>query len=108
MQFRPGVQRVWKCLGLVVTLTSAAACAPAPDRSSHTVEEYRHNAQLRELTFARCANDPVSRDSEPDCINAREAERLEGVGSLRKLAPLELANPNAYTDSTTQDSKARN
>jgi hypothetical protein len=108
MQFRPGVQRVWKCLGLVVTLTSTAACAPAPDRSSHSVDEYRHDARLRELTFARCANDPASRDSEPNCLNAREAERLEGVGSLRNLAPLELANPNGRTDSTTQDSKSRN
>jgi hypothetical protein len=108
MQFRPGVQRVWKCLGLVVTLTSTAACAPAPDRSSHSVDEFRHDARLRELTFARCANDPASRDSKPDCLNAREAERLEGVGSLRNLTPLELANPKAQADSTTQDSKSRN
>jgi len=108
MRFRPGVQRVRKCLGLVITIASAAACAPAPDRSSRTVEDYRHDARLRELTFARCADDPVSRDSKPDCLNAREAERLEGVGSLRKLAPLELANPNAHTDSTAQDSKSRN
>jgi len=108
MRFRPGVQRVRKCLGLVITIASAAACAPAPDRALHTVDEYRQDARLRELTFARCADDPVSRDSKPDCLNAREAERLEGVGSLRKLAPLELANPNAHTDSTTQDSKSRN
>jgi hypothetical protein len=108
MKFRPGVQRARKCLGLVITIASAAACAPAPDRALHTVDEYRHDAKLRELTFARCRNDPASRDSKPDCINAREAERLEGVGSLRKLAPLELANPNAHTDSTPQDSKARN
>jgi len=100
MRFRPGVQRVRKCLGLVITIASAAACAPAPDRASHTVEEYRHDARLRELTFVRCRNDPASRDSRPDCVNAREAERLEGVGSLRKLAPLALPNPS-HTDSTT-------
>jgi hypothetical protein len=104
MKFRPGVRRVRRCLGLVVTLTSAAGCAPAP---SHTVEEYRHDAKLRELTFARCAEDPVSRDLKPNCVNAREAERLEGVGSLRKLTPLELPNP-PQPDSSAQDFKARN
>jgi hypothetical protein len=107
MRFRPGVQRVRKCLGLVITIASAAACAPVPDRALHTVDEYRHDAKLRELTFARCANDPVARDSKPDCVNAREAERLEGVGSLRKLAPLALPNP-PHTESTTQDLDKRN
>src|SRR5271155_3115403 len=106
MRFRPGVQHVRKCLGLVITIASAAGCAPAPDRALHTVDEYRQDASLRRLTFARCVNDPGN--LKPDCINAREAERLEGVGSLRTLAPLELANPNAHADSTTQDSKSRN
>jgi hypothetical protein len=106
MKFRPGVQHVRMCLGLVVTLTSAVGCAPAPDRASHTLEEYRHDAKLRELTFARCAKDPISRDSVPDCINAREAERLEGVGSLRKLAPLEIPNP-AHADSSARASKQK-
>ena len=108
MPFRPGVQRVRTCLGLVVTLTSAAACAPAPDRATHTVEEYRHDAKLRELTFARCANDPASRDTVPDCVNAREAERLEGVGSLRHLTPLQLPKPNGHPDSTAHDGNLRN
>jgi hypothetical protein len=93
MQFRPGVQRVRKCLGLVITFASAAGCAPAPDPASYTVDEYRHDAKRRELTFARCAMEPLLRDVRPDCLNAREAERLEGVGSLRSLAPLELQNP---------------
>jgi hypothetical protein len=106
MKFRPGVQHVRVCLGLVVTLTSAVGCAPAPDRASHTVEEYRHDAKLREIEFAHCAKDPILRDSVPDCINAREAERLEGVGSLRKLAPLELPNPT-HTDSSLKESKQK-
>jgi hypothetical protein len=106
MKFRPGVQRVRKCLGLVITFASAAGCAPAPDLASHTVDEYRHDAKLRATTFARCAKDPVSRDLKPDCLNAREAARLEGVGSLRDLEPLELPNP-AHTASD-QDLKIRN
>jgi hypothetical protein len=108
MRFRPGVQRVRRCLGLVVTLTSTVGCAPAPDRASHTVDEYRHDALLREHAFARCANDPGSRDSLPDCINARQAERLEGVGSLRTLEPLKLPDPHAHTESSAPDVTPRN
>ncbi len=107
MRFRPGVQRVRRCLGLVITIASAAACAPAPDRALHTVDEYRQDATLRKLTFARCANDPVSRNLKPDCINAREAARLEGVGSLRTLAPLELPG-SSHPVSTPQDLSKRN
>jgi hypothetical protein len=106
MKFRPGVRHVRMCLGLVVTLTSAVGCAPAPDRASHTVDEYRSDAKLREREFARCAKDPGSRDVLPDCINAREAERREGVGSLRKLAPLELPIP-PHSDTSPQDVKQK-
>ncbi len=108
MKFRPGVQHVRRCLGLVVTLTSTVGCAPAPDLAAHTVEEYRRDAQLREQEFLRCANDPGSMGSSPDCVNAREAERLEGVGSLRSLAPLALPTPNANSNSSPHDSKTRN
>jgi hypothetical protein len=108
MRFRPGVQHVRRCLGLVVTLTSTAGCAPAPDRALHTVDEYRNDATLRALTFARCTNNPGSRDSSPDCINARQAERLEGVGSLRTLPPLELPNPPAHTEPSAPDVTPRN
>jgi hypothetical protein len=108
MRFRPGVQRVRRCLGLVATIASAAGCAPAPDRALHTVEEYRRNAELRGLEFTRCANDPASRGSAPDCVNARETERLEGVGSLRNLAPLQLPNPDARARPTPQDLNQRN
>jgi hypothetical protein len=102
VRFRPGVQHVRKCLGLVVTLTSAAGCAPVPDRAAHTVEEYREDARLRAATVSRCANDQ-SNTSLPDCVNALKAERLEGVGSLRTLPALEIPSPAATTDSTPQD-----
>ena len=106
MKFRPGVQHVRICLGLVVTLASAVGCAPAPDRASHTVDEYRRDATLRAAEFRRCAKEPAARNSSADCINAREAEWLEGVGSLRKLAPLELPNPS-QANSAAQDSKQK-
>ena len=90
MRVRPGARSVRMCLGLAVTALSAAGCAPAPDRASHTVEDYRQDAKLRREEYARCTEDPGSLKSSADCVNVREAERSVGVGSLRELPPLRL------------------
>jgi hypothetical protein len=90
MRFRPGAQVLRFCLGFVVTAISAVACAPAPDRARYSVAEYRTNRELRQQELNRCTNDPGSLGKTPDCINVREAERIEGVGSLRELPPLQL------------------
>jgi hypothetical protein len=37
-----------------------------------------------------CENDPGDLRDSPNCVNAREAERAEGVGSLKSLPPLGL------------------
>lgn len=89
MKIRPGAQRVRKCLGIVVTVSAAVSCAPAPDRAN-TVTYYREHADEREAALKRCADDPGSLGKQPDCVNAREALRIEGVGSLRELPPLDL------------------
>ena len=94
MKFRPGVQHVRICLGLVVTLASAVGCAPAPDRASHTVEDYKQDAQLRREELARCQSDPGTLKNSADCVNVREAERSVGVGNLRDLPPLRLPESN--------------
>jgi hypothetical protein len=78
------------CLGLVVTVLSAAGCAPAPDRARHTVEDYRNDGRLRQKVVADCTNDPGTLGHSADCINALEAQRIAGVGSLRDLPPLKL------------------
>jgi hypothetical protein len=90
MRFRPGAQSWRLRLGLVVTILSTASCAPAPDRARHTVDEYAKDAALRQSEMGQCANDPGTAGRSPDCINAREAERQAGVGSLRTLPPLKL------------------
>jgi hypothetical protein len=69
---------------------SAVGCAPVPDRAGHSVDDYRRSEELRRLEMVRCANDPGSLTKTPDCINAREAERIQSVGSLRSLPPLQL------------------
>ena len=91
-KFRPGAQAVRLRLGLVVTILSTASCAPAPDRARHSVEEYAQDSALRRSQMAVCANDPGTVGRSPDCINAREAERQAGIGSLRTLPPLKLPN----------------
>lgn len=90
MGFRPGARSVRIGLGIVVTAMNAAGCAPAPDRAQHTMNEYRGNGELRREMLERCADDPGTLAKTPDCVNAREAERQAGVGSLRSLAPLRL------------------
>jgi hypothetical protein len=77
-------------LGLVVTILSTAACAPAPDRAAHTVEEYRRDTTLRASEMRGCVNDPGGLGRSADCVNAREAERQVGIGSLRDLPPLKV------------------
>ena len=60
-----------------MALLALAACSREPPAATHTVADYRANAELRRDTFARCANDPGTLGRTPDCINAREATRLE-------------------------------
>jgi len=90
MRFRPGARSVRNCLGIIVTFLSAGGCAPAPDRASHTVEEYKQDAQLRREELTHCISDPGSLQTSADCVNVREAERSVGVGNVRDLPPLKL------------------
>ncbi len=75
---------------LSVVVAAAASCAPRPPAAEHTVSDYRADATLRCEVFARCRNDPGGLGQTPDCVNAREAERLESHGSLRDQAPVGL------------------
>ena len=89
MRIRPGAQRVRNCLGIVVTVSAAVSCAPVPDQAN-TVAYYRQHATERDAQLKKCVDDPGSIGRRPDCVNAREAARLEGIGSQRKLPPLNL------------------
>lgn len=93
-RIRHGARGVRWCLGIVVTIGSAA-CAPSPEPTHQTVDYYRTNRDAREAKLAECANDPGALGQTPDCINARQAARLD-VKSLRDLTPLNLpgATPN--------------
>ncbi|MGH8200315.1 MAG: EexN family lipoprotein, partial [Steroidobacteraceae bacterium] len=86
-RFRPGARSVRLCLEIVVTLSAVTACAPAP---KHSVGYYRSHATLRQEVLERCTNDPGDEGRTPDCINARSAENIEGIGSLKSLPPMGL------------------
>jgi len=75
--------------GIVCVL---AGCGESPS-AAHTVDYYRAHAQERRARVKDCVNDPGSRGRTPDCINALEADRLEGIGSFKDLPPMELPVP---------------
>jgi hypothetical protein len=77
-------------LGLSFVLLGAVACSPAPTASSLTVDYYRAHPAERGAELAHCSNDPGGLGATPACVNAREAARIQGVGSLRALPPMGL------------------
>jgi len=90
MTFRPGAQSVRLCLEIVVTLSAVTACAPVPNHAQHSVDYYRSHPTVLQVTLERCTNDPGRLGRTPDCINARLAARIEGIGSLKRLPPMGL------------------
>lgn len=90
MKFRPGARSVRLCLEIVVTLSAVTACAPAPKHAQHTVDFYRSHAALRREVLERCSNDPGDEGRASDYINARAAENVQGIGSLKSLPPMRL------------------
>jgi len=78
----------------VATALWLTGCTREPPQAEHTVAEYRANADLRHETFARCTNDPGTLRSTPDCVNAKEAQRQEDIGSVRSTPPIGLPRPD--------------
>jgi hypothetical protein len=90
MKFRPGARSVRLCLEIVVTLSAVTACAPAPKQAQHAVDHYRSHPGERREVLERCTNDPGDEERTPNCVNARAAENIEGIGSLKSLPPMGL------------------
>jgi hypothetical protein len=99
-RIRRGVQCVRACLGIVVTVTSAA-CVPSPEAPHHTVEYYRDHPAERTEIMAACARDPGALAKTPNCVNARVAASQADIGSLRELPPMGLSSSKA--DSSTRE-----
>jgi hypothetical protein len=63
------------------------------EEPTQTVSWFQQHADERKAMVARCADDPGRLARTPNCVNAQQAESIEGIGSLRKLPPLGL-DPN--------------
>ena len=74
------------------TAVGGVACTRDANIARHTVAEYRANAPLRREVFSQCLNDPGTLGQSADCVNARDAERLESRRSLRDQPPLGLSD----------------
>jgi hypothetical protein len=98
-RIRRGVQCVRACLGIVVTVTSAA-CVPSPEAPHHTVEFYRDYPDNRTEMMTACAKDPGALAKTTDRVNARVAASQVDIGSLRELPPMGLSGSKA--DGATQ------
>lgn len=78
-------------LGLWASICSGiTGCGAKPDPVRQDVAFYRAHPDVRRGVLGGCANDPGSLRADPDCLNAKEAERLESIGSLRELPPVGL------------------
>ncbi len=82
------VRRVGRGLGVL----GLVACAPSSPASIRTVDYYRAHSPERAAELARCGNDPGELAATVSCVNAREAARIDGTGSLRSLPPMGLPN----------------
>lgn len=81
-----------RALVAALATLGVTACTGDADVARHTVGEYRTDAKLRREVFTACVNDPGTLGQRADCVNAREAERLESRRSLRDQAPLGLGS----------------
>jgi hypothetical protein len=80
------------CLGMLFA-SALFACSPSSPNLTLTVDYYRAHPAEREEALRRCSNDPGGVGQAPPCVNAREAARIEGLGSLRTLPPMGLPTP---------------
>lgn len=69
-----------------------AACSPAPETARHTVPEYQADKELRERQMEACARDPGTLGKTPDCVNAKQAQATNDIGSARDLPPVGLSS----------------
>jgi hypothetical protein len=91
-------QRASVAVAVLIGLGVMPGCSRSPEAPARTVEYYRAHGEEREAMLAKCGNDPGTLGRAPNCVNAREAARREGIGSLRDLPPLDLPGGQAPKD----------
>jgi len=82
-------------VGCFVLMGVLSGCTQEAHAPAPTVEYYRAHAAEREAQLRACKSDPGALSETAHCVNAREAERIESVGSLRNLPSMGLSAPKA-------------
>jgi hypothetical protein len=101
-----GASRARWCLAIGAAL-AVGACSSPPEPPTHqTVEFYRANKDARLAKVAECANDPGALGKTPDCINAKRAAAIEGLGSFRDMKPLGPPKQRARSEGDAARSEA--
>lgn len=79
-------------MGLVLAGLLIAGCArvAAPAR---TVAYFRAHPKVLSAVWQRCANDPGDLGRTPECVNAHQAEVVNGIGSFSHLPPMRFPAP---------------
>ena len=86
---------------IMLAVLALAACNRTPGGGGTlTVDYYRAHAAERAAMLRTCENDPGDLRDSPNCVNAREAARVEDVGSLRNLPPMGLPAGQGGNQST--------
>lgn len=85
-------------LPLVAGASSLIACSRDPTAAPRTVAWYLSHTADRASMVERCANDPGTLGTTPDCINAFAAAQRADIGSLKNLPPMGLpqGTPKAH------------
>lgn len=66
-------------------IISACSSSSGPAR---TVSYFQAHPKEREALYQRCVDDPGALGKTAECVNAEQAQALEGLGSFRHLAPM--------------------
>jgi hypothetical protein len=70
-------------LPLMVAVGCSSSSGPA-----RTVSYFQAHPKEREALYKRCADDPGTLGKRAECVNASQAEAIEGIGSFRDLPPM--------------------
>jgi len=99
------MNRLNRSAALTFTVMLCAGCVP---KATPTVEYFRAHQDERVAQLHRCSNEAARSQGDPACVNAREAERIESVGSLRDLPPVGLTPVQPAPHAEEQSNQEQN
>jgi hypothetical protein len=100
----------WRVGALMVLAGAVAGCIRTPEAPVRTVTYFRAHAAERHDWLAHCQDDPGSLGHSANCVNADQAESVEGIGSFKDLPPMGLlpASPaRSASDGSTHTPSVR-